>query len=230
VVLLSGSALAVNWADEHIPAIIEAWYPGEAGGKALADVIFGDYNPAGRLPVTFYRSLEDLPPFEEYSMENRTYRYFNGEPLYAFGHGLSYTTFEFKNLHIDKSKIKAGEKVHIRVEVSNTGSRAGDEVVQLYTRQFVAPPRPIKELAGFKRISLQPGECKTVTFTLYANQLSVYDEELLAAVLPGTVEVMVGNSSDSLLLTENFEIVGEKTGVKDEKVFFSEVHVQGDPI
>ncbi len=226
LVLLSGSALAVNWADEHVPAILEAWYPGEAGGEALADVIFGDYNPAGRLPVTFYRSLEDLPPFEEYNMENRTYRYFSGLPLYAFGHGLSYTTFEFNNLHVDKSEVRAGESVNIRVEVSNTGSRAGDEVVQLYTRQFVAPPRPMKELKGFKRISLEPGECKAVTFTLYANQLSVYDEELLAAVPPGTVEVMVGNSSDSLPLIGTFDIVGETTGVKNDKVFFSKVRME----
>ncbi|NIP22334.1 MAG: beta-glucosidase, partial [Phycisphaerae bacterium] len=156
----------------------------------------------------------------------RTYRYFSGLPLYAFGHGLSYTTFEFNNLHVDKSEVRAGESVNIRVEVSNTGSRAGDEVVQLYTRQFVAPPRPMKELKGFKRISLEPGECKAVTFTLYANQLSVYDEELLAAVPPGTVEVMVGNSSDSLPLIGTFDIVGETTGVKNDKVFFSKVRME----
>lgn len=226
LVLLNGSALAINWAAEHIPAILEGWYPGEAGGDALADVIFGDYNPAGRLPVTFYRSVEDLPPFEDYRMENRTYRYFTGEPLYAFGYGLSYTTFHLDNFHIDREEAEAGEAVNINVEVTNCGDRAGDEVVQLYTRQSVAPPRPIKELKGFQRVSLLPGECKTVTFTLHVNQLAVYDEELLSAVYPGRVEVMVGNSSDSLPLKGAFEIIGSKVGVGQEKVFFSNVHVR----
>ncbi len=223
LVLLNGSALAINWAAEHIPAILEAWYPGQAGGEALADVIFGDFNPAGRLPVTFYRSIDDLPPFEEYSMANRTYRYFTGEPLYAFGHGLSYTTFNYDNLHIDRKEVEAGDKVHISVDVTNTGSRAGDEVVQLYTRQTAVSPRPLKELKGYKRISLEPGECKTVTYTLYANQLSVYDEELLAALHPDKVEVLVGRSSDFLPLKGTFKIVGPTTGVKDDKIFFSDV-------
>jgi beta-glucosidase len=226
LVLLNGSALAVNWAEEHIPAILEAWYPGEAGGDALADVIFGDYNPAGRLPVTFYRSVNDLPPFEDYSMENRTYRYFTGDPLYSFGHGLSYTSFEFNNLHLNRTTVSSGGEVEIRVEVTNSGSRAGDEVVQLYTRQAAVPPRPLKELKGYKRISLQPGECKTVTFTIFANQLSVYDKEMLAVVHPGMVEVMVGSSSSSLPLSGKFEIVGETAGVNDEKVFFSQVRVE----
>jgi beta-glucosidase len=193
----------------------------------LADVIFGDFNPAGRLPVTFYRSVGDLPPFEAYGMENRTYRYFTGEPLYAFGHGLSYTTFHFNNLCIDQAEVEVGGAVNISVEVTNCGDRAGDEMVQLYTHQSVAPPRPIKELKGFKRISLLPGECKTVTFTLYVNQLTVYDEELLAMVHPGRVEVMVGNSSDSLPLKGAFEIVGSAADVSNKKVFFSNVHIQG---
>jgi beta-glucosidase len=226
LVLLNGSALAVNWAAEHVPAILEAWYPGQAGGDALADVIFGDFNPAGRLPVTFYRSVDDLPPFAEYSMENRTYRYFTGEPLYAFGHGLSYTTFNYDNLHIDQKEVEAGGKVQISVDVANCGSRAGEEVVQLYTRQTAVPPRPLKELKGYKRVLLEPGECKTVTFTLYANQLSVYDEELLAALHPDKVEVLVGRSSDFLPLKGAFEIVGPTTGIKNDKVFFSDVHVQ----
>ncbi|MBK8902504.1 MAG: glycoside hydrolase family 3 C-terminal domain-containing protein [Anaerolineaceae bacterium] len=226
LVLLNGSALAVNWADEHVPAILEAWYPGQAGGDALAEVIFGDYNPAGRLPVTFYRSVDDLPPFEAYSMENRTYRYFTGEPLYAFGHGLSYTTFSYDNLSIDQSEVAAGGKVRISVEVTNCGSRAGDEVVQLYTRQTAVPPRPLKELKGYKRISLEPGECKTVTFTLHANQLSVYDEDLLAALHPDRVEVLVGRSSDYLPLKGAFDIVSPTTGIKNDKIFFSDVNVR----
>lgn len=226
LVLLNGSALAINWAAEHLPAILEGWYPGQAGGDALADVIFGDFNPAGRLPVTFYRSIADLPPFEAYSMENRTYRYFTGEPLYAFGHGLSYTTFNYDNLRIDRREVEAGGKVHISVDVTNIGSRAGDEVVQLYTRQRAAPPRPLKELKGYKRVLLEPGECKTITFTLYANQLSVYDEELLAVLHPDTVEVMIGRSSDFLPLKGTFKIVGPTTGVKDDKIFFSDVAVR----
>lgn len=226
LVLLNGSALAINWAAEHVPAILEGWYPGQSGGNALADVIFGDFNPAGRLPVTFYRSVADLPPFEAYSMENRTYRYFTGEPLYAFGYGLSYTTFNYGNLCLDRSEVEAGGKVHISVDVTNCGSRTGDEVVQLYTRQWAAPPRPLKELKGYKRISLEPGQCKTVTFALYANQLSVYDDELLAALHPDTVEVMIGRSSDFLPLKGTFKIVGPTTCVKDDKIFFSDVAVR----
>ena len=123
LVLLNGSALAVNWADAHLPAIVEAWYPGEEGGTALADVLFGDYNPAGRLPVTFYRSADDLPPFEDYRMAGRTYRYFTGEPLYPFGYGLSYTTFAYADLALDKTQVGDGETVTLRVDVTNTGTR-----------------------------------------------------------------------------------------------------------
>lgn len=225
LVLLSGSALAVEWAAENVPAIVAAWYPGEAGGDAVADVLFGDYNPAGRLPVTFYRSVDDLPPFEDYRMENRTYRYFKGQPLFAFGHGLSYTTFQFDNLQVDQAEVAVGGKVKVSVDVTNCGSRAGDEVVQLYTRQFVAPPRPIKELKGYKRISLLPGECKTVTFTLHTNQLSVYDAEMLAAVHPGKVEIMIGSSSADVPLKGAFEIIGNSADVRNNKVFFSDVAV-----
>jgi beta-glucosidase len=227
LVLLNGSALAVNWAADNIPAIVEAWYPGQAGGEAIADVLFGDYNPAGRLPVTFYKSVEDLPPFEDYQMEGRTYRYFREEPLFAFGHGLSYTTFEFDNLHIDQSGIKVGSQVAISVDVTNTGDRVGDEVVQLYVRHRDATvPRPVKELKGFKRITLQPGERKTVTFTLHTHQLGLYDEAMQFVLQPGTVEVMVGNASNHLPLTGVFEIAGQTTDISDDKVFFSDVNVE----
>jgi len=224
LVLLSGSALAVSWATEHLPAIVEAWYPGQAGGEALADVLFGDYSPAGRLPVTFYRSVEDLPPFEDYDMEGRTYRYFRGQSLFPFGHGLSYTTFEFDNLHVDRSEVDAGSKVAVSVDVTNTGERAGDEVVQLYIRRHTGThPGPIKELKGFKRIGLQPGERKTVTFALYVNQLGVYDQAMRHVVEPGTIEVLVGNSSQHLPLTGAFEVIGQATDISDDKVFFSDV-------
>jgi beta-glucosidase len=227
LVLLNGSALAVNWAAEHVPAIVEAWYPGQAGGEALADVLFGDYNPAGRLPVTFYKSVEDLPPFVDYQMEGRTYRYFRGEPLFAFGHGLSYTTFEFDNLHVSHSEIKAGSTVAVSVDVTNSGDRAGDEVVQLYTRHSAAPsPRPIKELKGFKRFSLEAGERKTMTFTLSTDQLASWDEGGQWMVLPGTVEVMVGDSSQHLPLSGTFEIVGQPADVNNDRTLFSDVKIE----
>jgi beta-glucosidase len=226
LVLLNGSALAVNWAAEHIPAIVEAWYPGQAGGDAIADVLFGDYNPAGRLPVTFYKSVEDLPPFEDYQMEGRTYRYFRGEPLFPFGYGLSYTTFEFDNLHISQSQVQVGSQVTVSCDVTNTGEWSGDEVVQLYVRHPDATvPRPIKELKGFQRITLGPGECKTVTFLLHTHQIGYYDESMCYTVWPGMVEVMVGNWSQNLPLIGQFEIVGERAEVS--KVFFSQVKAIG---
>ena len=222
LVLLNGSALAVNWAADNIPAIVEAWYPGQAGGDAIADVLFGDYNPAGRLPVTFYESVKDLPPFEDYRMEGRTYRYFRGEPLFPFGYGLSYTTFEFDNLRIDPSEVGVRGQFAVSVDVTNTGDRAGDEAVQLYIRHRAATvPRPIKELKGFKRISLQPGERKTVTFALHTNQLGYYDEEMRFVVRPGTVEIMVGYSSQHLPLSGTLEITGQTTDASSDKVFFS---------
>jgi beta-glucosidase len=204
-----------------VPAIVEAWYPGQAGGQALADVLFGDFNQAGRLPVTFYRSVEDLPPYDDYAMSGRTYRFFEGEPLFAFGHGLSYTRFEMGSLRIDRPQVAVGEQVTVAVEVSNSGDRAGDEVVQLYTRHpDAAVPRPRKELAGFKRISLEPGQRKRVAFALHTHQLGYYGSDMKYAVHPGRVEVLLGRSSQDLPLRGQIEIVGERSVV--EKVFFSE--------
>ena len=226
LVLLGGSALAVNWAAEHIPAILEAWYPGEMGGEAIADVLFGDYNPGGRLPVTFYRSVEDLPPFEDYRMEGRTYRYFQGEPLFPFGYGLSYTTFALENLRITPGSIEVGGEVTVSLDVINTGSRAGDEVVQLYVHHRDAPePRPIQELKGFYRVHLQPEERKTVVFTLHTHQLGLYDESGRYMVWPGTVDIMVGRSSSDLPLAGTVEITGQPTDVSHSKVFFSRAQV-----
>jgi beta-glucosidase len=224
-VLLNGSALALPWAAEHVPAIVEAWYPGQAGGEALADVLFGDFTPAGRLPVTFYQSVDDLPPFDDYAMAGRTYRYFDGEPLFPFGHGLSYTTFAFDRLRVDAAEVAVGGRVTIRAEVTNTGQRAGDEVVQLYVRYpGAAVPRPIQELKGFQRIHLEPGARRTVTFTLHTHQLGTYDEGMGYALHPGTVEVLVGRSSQDLPLAGRFEIAGRPTKV--EKVFFSNVQIE----
>ncbi len=161
LVLLNGSALAVNWAREHVPAIVELWYPGQAGGTALADVLFGDYNPAGRLPVTFYKSEDQLPPFDDYNMKGRTYRYFEGEPLYPFGYGLSYTSFTYRDLAAP-DEVRAGSPVKVSVEVENSGQRDGEDVVQLYVKH----PGVVRELQGFARVPLRAGEKKTVAFTV----------------------------------------------------------------
>jgi len=212
----------VNWAAEHIPAIMEAWYPGQAGGDALADVLFGDYNPAGCLPVTFYKSVEDLPPFEDYGMESRTYRYFQGEPLFPFGYGLSYTRLQYDNLRIDRSKVPIGDQVTIHVDVTNTGERAGEKVVQLYrTYRDVTVRRPIKELKAFKRIALQPGERKTVAFILHTHQLGLYDERGQYRAQPGTVQMMVGSSSQHLPLAGTFEMTGHPADIGAYGVSFS---------
>jgi len=151
LVLLNGSAISVNWAKDHIPAIVESWYGGQAAGTAIADVLFGDYNPAGRLPVTFYKSADQLPPFTDYSMKGRTYRYFDGEPLWPFGFGLSYTTFTYRKLSVTGNQASA--------QITNEGKRPGDEVVQFYAG---------KDLAGFERIHLKPGESKWVSFPVPA--------------------------------------------------------------
>jgi beta-glucosidase len=192
LVTMGGSALAVNWADENVPAILHAWYPGQEGGNAIADVLFGDYNPGGRLPVTFYKSAAQLPPFDDYKMDGRTYRYFKGEPLYPFGYGLSYTKFSYGNLKL-KNKVKAGENVQVSVEVQNTGSMAGDEVVQLYlTDTSASVPVPVRNMAGVERIFLKPGEKRTVSFTLVPRQMSVVLDSGKRVVEPGDFAVSVG--------------------------------------
>jgi beta-glucosidase len=193
VVLLNGSALAVNQAAQNAPAIVEAWYPGEAGGTAIADVIFGDYNPGGRLPVTFYKSVDQLPPFEDYRMQGRTYRYFKGEPLYPFGFGLSYTRFKYDNLKLSAKSVKAGGDVRINVDVQNIGTRGGDEVVQLYLTDVAASvPVPIRSLAGIKRIYLDPGQKQNVSFTLTREQMTVIDDQGKRVIEPGEFLVSVG--------------------------------------
>ncbi len=192
LVLLSGSALAVNWANENVPAIVQAWYPGEEGGAAIADVLFGDYNPAGRLPVTFYKSVEQLPPFENYAMEGRTYRYFKGEPLYPFGHGLSYTRFVYTGLSVSP-RVSPTDTVTVSATVENAGRVAGDEVVQLYVTDVEASVRvPVRSLAGVERVNLKPGERRVVTFALDPRQLSVITDDGRMVVEPGEFRVTVG--------------------------------------
>ena len=179
----------MNWADEKLPAILEAWYPGEEGGTAVAEVLAGDFSPGGRLPVTFYKSTDELPAFEEYSMAKRTYRYFDGEALYPFGYGLSYTTFEFNNLRVDNSNVPAAGAVNVSVDVRNSGAVAGDEVVQLYLTHPGVAGAPLRALKGFRRIHLAPGEQETVSFALRDRDLSVVDETGKHRIVAGPVQI-----------------------------------------
>ncbi len=197
LVLLNGSPLSINWAEENIPAILEAWYPGQAAGTAIAEVLFGDYNPAGRLPVTFYKSVRQLPPFENYDMKGRTYRYMTGEPLYPFGHGLSYTTFAYSNLRLERDTIRSGEQVRVFVDITNTGEMRGDEVAQLYIRDPVSTvTRPTRELQGFRRVNIEPGQTVTVEFLIQPKNLEYYSvKEKKYIIEPGEFIIMVGRSS-----------------------------------
>ncbi|NLS76271.1 MAG: glucan 1,4-alpha-glucosidase [Chloroflexi bacterium] len=223
VVLLNGSALAVNWANEHAAAIVEAWYPGEEGGAAVADVLFGDYNPGGRLPVTFYRSVDQLPPFADYDMEGKTYRYFRGEALYPFGFGLSYTKFQYSDLQLE-SGVVAGQPARVSVTVQNVGPVAGDEVVQLYVRDVAASvPVPIRHLEGFQRVSLAPGASQQVSFALRPRQMSIVDEAGRRVVEPGAFEIAVGGilpeyaklaQGTTGVLTARLEVSGEASVVE----------------
>ena len=197
VVLLNGSALAVEWAQEHANAVLEAWYPGEFGGKAIAETLFGKNNPSGRLPVTFYRSLDQLPPFEDYSMKNRTYRYFTGSPLYSFGYGLGYAKFAYSGTALSTTKLHAGQPLIATTTVKNTSAIAGDEVVEAY----LIPPAdgngnlsPKLHLAGFQRVHLAPGERKTLHFNLAPRWISEVDAEGVRSVQAGTYHLSIGGS------------------------------------
>ena len=194
VVLMSGSALAVNWAQEHAAAVLEAWYPGEEGGTAIAETLTGANNPAGRLPVTFYASLDQVPPFEDYSMQNRTYRFFQGKPLYGFGYGLSYSTFEYSNLRLSSAQLNAGDDLTVDVDVRNTSGIAGDEVAELYLEFPSAPGAPTRALRGFERVHVEPRETQHVTYTLAARDLSMVNEKGEHVVAPGKYQVFVGGA------------------------------------
>ena len=192
LVLTSGSALAVNWADKNIPSILEVWYPGEEGGTALADVLFGKYNPAGRLPVTFYKSVDQLPPFEDYSMKERTYRYFEEQPLYSFGYGMTYSKFEYSNIS-EPFSSSGLDSVILSIEVKNTGKLDGDEVVQLYIKDLESSvPVPIHSLQGLKRVHLKAGEKRKIYFTISPKQLSIVDKNNNRVVEPGMFELTIG--------------------------------------
>ena len=209
VVELSAGPLTVPWIKDNVPAMLQAWWPGEEGGHAIADVLFGDVNPAGRLPATVYASEAQVPPINEYDItKGFTYMYINGAPLFPFGHGLSYTTFEYSGLKLSASQIKSSDTINVSVDVTNTGKVAGDEVVQLYAHQEKCSVKvPEKELRGFQRISLQPGEKRTVTLPLPGEKLAFWDEKTHAFVVePGTFDVMVGASSGDIRLQQSFEV------------------------
>jgi len=194
VVLLNGSALAVNWAQQNARALLEAWYPGQSGGQAIAETLSGKNNPSGRLPVTFYTGVDQLPAFDDYSMANRTYRYFKGKPLYAFGDGLSYTTFAYSGLKLSTKSLKAGDPLTVEADVRNTGSVAGDEVAQLYLIPPQSALSPKQALSGFQRLHLDPGETKHITFKLDPRTLSQVDDKGTRAVTPGEYKLSLGSS------------------------------------
>jgi beta-glucosidase len=209
MVLLNGGPVAVPWEKENLPAVLDMFIAGEEGGNAIADVLFGNYNPGGRLPYTVYESADQVPPMTEYDItKGFTYMYFDGKPVYPFGHGLSYTTFAYTNLRLSPAKIDGSGQVTARVDVQNTGKVAGDEVVQLYVHDVQASvKRPKEELRGFERIALKPGEKRTVTFTVPAEKLAFYDEAKKAFVTePGTFDVFVGSSSADIKVKGQFDV------------------------
>ncbi|PQJ73350.1 glycoside hydrolase family 3 protein [Polaribacter butkevichii] len=216
LVLLNGSAVAINWEQENIPAIVEAWYPGQSGGTAIADVLFGDYNPAGRLPLTFYKDINDIPAFDDYNMKGKTYRYFKGDPLYDFGFGLSYSTFEYTNLKV-VSESKTSEEINVTVDVKNTSNLAGDEVVQLYLTRDDDGFNPINTLLGFERIHLKAGETKSVPFKITPKQMaSVNLTSHKMEVKSENIKISVGGAQNTVkrenqknIIAKNINLTGE---------------------
>jgi beta-glucosidase len=210
VVPTNGSALAVNWAKEHANAILDAWYPGEEGGTAVAQTLSGKNNPSGRLPVTFYTRTSELPDFDNYSMKGRTYRYFEGTPLYPFGYGLSYTTFSYSGLSVPK-EVAAGSPLEAEVTVTNTGKTAGDEVAQLYLNFPSVPGAPLKALRGFSRVHLAAGASQKLTFELNPRDMSMVTEAGEPIVAEGAYTVSVGGGqpgTDAKIVTGSFSVKG----------------------
>jgi beta-glucosidase len=217
VVLINGRPLAIPWIAEHVPAVLEAWLPGEEGGNAVADVLFGDVAPGGKLPISLPRSVGQVPVYYGHkpsggrSQIRGDYADLSSKPLFPFGHGLSYTRFEYADLELSAAEVPPTGMINVRVGVTNAGSRPGEEVVQFYVHDVVASAtRPVKQLKGFQRIALKPGERRRLTFHLDVGQLAFYDREMEFVVEPGHVEVLVGSSSEDIRLTASFEITGER--------------------
>ncbi len=214
VVLTNGSALGVNWAKEHANAILDAWYPGEEGGAAVAETLSGRNNPGGKLPVTFYTDVSQLPPFEDYAMKGRTYRYFEGTPLYPFGYGLSYTTFSFDGLTLPREAVNAGDPVTVEVSVKNTGSIAGDEVAELYLSFPNQPGAPLRALRAFQRVHLEAGRSQKLRFELNSRDLSMVSEAGEPIIVEGDYTVTVGGGqpeTSAQVLSKKFHMDGMKT-------------------
>jgi beta-glucosidase len=233
VILVNGRPLAISELAQKADAILEVWLPGEEGGGAVAQVLFGDVNPGGKLPITFPRHVGQLPVFYNQKpsggKSNWYHDYVNGEvkPLFPFGHGLSYTTFEYKDLKISKEGFKQGNTIDISVKIINTGRVLGDEVVQLYIcDEYASIPRPIKELKGFIRLTLQPGETRCVTFHLPVDQLAFYDDKLDLVLESGRVNVMIGSSSEDIRLRGSFDIVGSKKTQVGDRIFVCPVETR----
>ncbi|MEM1529964.1 MAG: glycoside hydrolase family 3 N-terminal domain-containing protein [Candidatus Bathyarchaeia archaeon] len=210
LVLVNGRPMAVRWAAERVSAIVEAWFPGEEGGNAVADVLFGDYNPGGKLPISVPQDAGQIPVYYSRRASSfRDYVFMSAKPLFPFGHGLSYTQFEYSSLKIEPEKVGPAGKVNISFDLKNIGKFKGDEVAQLYIHDPIASvSRPVKELKGFKRITLEPSEKKRITFILSMDQLAFYDRHMRLIVEPGVYEVMVGSSSEDIRLTGRFEVTG----------------------
>jgi beta-glucosidase len=228
LVLVNGRPVSLGWIAESVPAIVEAWFPSEEGADAIAEVLFGDVNPGGKLPITFPRSVGQVPIFYGHkpsggrSHWKENYVETSVKPLYPFGYGLSYTRFEFHDLRIEPATARAGDEVTVQVNVTNVGERGGDEVVQLYThQQATRVTRPVKELRAFQRITLEPGQTRTVTFHIAVNQLGFYDLHQRFIVEPGTVEIMVGSSSQDIHGMRTLQIAGETVDLGGDRVFFS---------
>lgn len=227
VVLVNGRPLSLGWIADNCSAILEAWLPGEEGGNAVADVLFGDYNPSGKLPISFPEEVGQIPlHYNRKPMSLGGYVFTSSKPLFPFGHGLSYTKFEYSSLCITPEKVGPAGKVAISFRVKNVGARVGNEVVQLYICDEVASvSRPIKELKGFKKVELKPGEERAVTFNLSMDQVAFYDRYMRFVVEPGTFKVMVGRSSEDIRLNGKFEVVGNERVVPSKRTFFSEATV-----
>jgi beta-glucosidase len=212
VVLMNGSALGANWEKAHADAILEAWYSGEEGGTAIAETLSGKNNPAGRLPVTFYKDVHQLPHFEDYSMKGRTYRYFTGEPLWPFGYGLSYTSFSYSDLIVPETGINAGDPLNASVTVTNTGKLAGDEVVQLYLKFPDLAGAPIRALRGFQRIHLEPGVRQKVEFHLNPRDLSMVTELGDIIIAQGKYTLFLGGGqpgTGTASVSADFDVKGQ---------------------
>ena len=232
-VIVSGRPLALLWIAEHVPAILYAWVPGEEGGSALADIIFGDVSPAGRLPVTLPRDVGQVSLFYNHkpsggrSQWRTDYTDLPSSPLFPFGHGLSYTTFEYQNLSITPQRVEATSSVEISIDIRNTGERAGDEVVQLYVHDVVASvTRPVKQLAGFARIPLAPRESRSIVFDLDLSQLAFYDRNMQLVVEPGDVDILVGASSEDIRASDRVEITGTPRMLRRDEITSTRVTVR----